>query len=625
MLEPAGAGLVVWALPIGARLADRYRIQEKLGEGGMACVYRAHDEVDETTVALKVLDPLRGADPVGRARFEQEFKILGRLSHPGVARAIRAARHGELEILVLEYLEGETLQTRLTRGPLPVASAISMGRRLAETVAACHTEGILHRDLKPANVMLHPDRGPIVLDFGVAWFSAAATLTRTGAVIGSPQYIAPEVLRSSVADARADVFALGVIVFEMLTGAPPYAEDVRDPTAWSRPATTPTVFSRRPEAGTEISAIVGRAMADRPEDRYATASELEAALTRSATVSTGRTLQASLPCPGCGTSRIIDLPVCPGCGAPVAWSLNKGAYAVQLDRITDVDATTDWLYRRHADAIRLGTAPLLKRRLKFQPVPLAVGISQTSAVQLAAEVREVGAEASVVQSQALLGTRLKASEASTSEALIALVTHFIATVGTAALLLAFGVPSTWMPLLPALFGVIGVGAVVTYTRRPVLRIVDRGGHAADLTERTRRVTSELGELAHERSRHLAAQSFSRAAPVLLSAAASDELKDDVERALGDAIAAVRRADVHQSFLLDNPRHDLTHELESARARVAQGSPGAIDALTELEHRKRSITDASVAYDVEVRRALELCERISGLTSALVALPSARNA
>ena len=620
-VEPPSEGLVIWALPRGVRLAGRYLVQEKLGEGAMACVYRALDEVDDTTVALKVLDPLRGADPVGRARFEQEFQVMSRLAHPGVARSLGATRHGELEILVLEFLEGETLQARLERGPLPINAALTAIRRIAEAVAACHAQGVLHRDLKPANVILHPDRGPVILDFGVAWFSAAATLTRTGAVIGSPQYIAPEVLRSSIADPRADVYALGVILFEMLTGATPSAEDIHDPLSWANAGPPPTVFSIRPEVGPDISAVVARAMAPRPEFRYATAKELAKALQRP-TLNAGKHLEARLPCPRCGTSRILDLPMCPGCGTPVEWSLTGGTYAVQLDRIRSIDTTTKWLSRRHPEALSIGSIPMLRRRLRFQPVPLAVGVSKVSAEQLASEARDADADASVVQSRALFGSRLKASEASTTEAIVALGWHFVATVGTGLILTLLGVRSIWLSILPAVYGLIGIGAVTLYTRRAVLTVKHKTGSMLGIDNRVRSLAEPLARLAHDRSRHLAAQAFSRATPVVLSSAAPADLKDEVIQHLIEAVNAIERADEHQTFLLAHPRNELAHDIEGARTRFEQHDRSAAETLAALEHRKQALTEAAVAYDVEVRTALDRCEQMSTLVASIPALTEA---
>ena len=617
-VEDPDDDLVVWSLPVGLRLAKRYRVQAKIGEGAMACVYRAYDDVDDVIVALKVLDPLRGADPVGRARFEREFEVLSRLSHPGVARSIRTARHGDLEILVLEYLEGETLGERLARGPLPVAAALSAGRRLADAVAACHDLGILHRDLKPANVMLHPDRGPVILDFGVAWFSAAATLTRTGAVIGSPQYIAPEVLSSSVADPRADVYALGVILFEMLTGTASVADDEREPARGADDRFGPTVFSLRPEVGIEVSAVVDRATAAKPEHRYATARELAAALTKPS-IRLGRALEARLPCPRCGTSRILDLPLCPGCGDPVDWSLTPGPYAVQLDRLQDVDAIADWLFRRHRSALRLSSATRLKYRLRFQPIPLAVGVSKTSAEQLASEAREAGAEATVVHTRALLGPSLRASEASTTEAIAALGWHFVATTGVAVLLHAMGWRSEWLGALPAVFGGLGIAAVAWYARRPILAPLADSNPTTALGAPIDALTARLRALDHDRSRHLSAQAFARAAPVLLSSTASSALKDDVRSALVRAVEAVVRADAHHSFLAENPRHALASALEREHTRSDRIDPSANERRFALEQRKVALTEAAIAYDLEVQTALALCHEMSALTSAQPAL------
>ena len=605
-LEPTPPRWNVWSIPDGAELAGRYRIRERLGEGAMACVYRAVDEVAQAQVALKVLDPFRAADPVGRARFEQEFSLLSRLSHAGVARSLRTAHDGELEILVLEFLEGETLEARLRRGPLAVTEALQIGQQLAEAVAACHDQGILHRDLKPANIMLHPDRGPVVFDFGVAWFGAGHTAAHPH-IVGSPQYIAPEVLETSLADPRADVFALGVILFEMLTGAPPPHDDASPRHSRARRPEPPSAFSLRPEVGPDLSAVVGRAMALRAEARYATAAELGAALRRP-TLNAGRSLEARRPCPRCSTRRIVDLPICPGCGAEVGWVLTRGGYAVQLDHVPDVHAAAGWLFRRHRKLLGFDTLSAARRQLRRPPIVLASGICKLSADQLVDEARELGIEVTVVNQRRLSGPGLRAREASMAEALAVLGAHLIATllIGTAFHSLGWG--PHFLFAAPAVAGVLGLAVVRAYSRRPLLQLGRVRRSPVLLDMRVRALCSTLSALRHERSRQLAAQAFSRAAPVLTSSWAPRDLKDEIVRLLTEAVEAIGRADAHQRFLLEHRDKEWGRTLQSHDADPDEAERTARDA------KKRDLTEAAVAYDVEVRTALETCQHMSALAA-----------
>ncbi|MDP6946889.1 MAG: serine/threonine-protein kinase, partial [Myxococcota bacterium] len=181
------------SLPPGRLLAGRYRVREQLGEGAYAAVYLADDEKLARPVALKVLDPLRGADPVGRSRFEREYQVLSRLSHPHIARCHALAHDGTLDILVMEHVEGETLADRLVSGRLRYDEAVAIAIDLADALHACHDAGVLHRDLKPANIQLTPTGEVKILDFGI---SRGEYETResetTGHLGGTVGYIAPE-------------------------------------------------------------------------------------------------------------------------------------------------------------------------------------------------------------------------------------------------------------------------------------------------------------------------------------------------------------------------------------------------------------------------------------------------
>ena len=219
----------------GTLIAERYRIMSVLGEGGMGIVYLAEHVHMRKRVAIKVLLPQWTSTPEVVARFEREAVAAGAISHPNVAAATDFGRLADGSFfLVLEYLEGRTLRAELAAGALPPVRALTVARGIALGVGAAHAKGIVHRDLKPENVMLVSRDGDPdfvkVLDFGIARVEARVgqpgrggeVLTSAGAIIGTPDYMAPEQAMGSSIDARADVYSLGVMLFEMLTGASPF-------------------------------------------------------------------------------------------------------------------------------------------------------------------------------------------------------------------------------------------------------------------------------------------------------------------------------------------------------------------------------------------------------------------
>ena len=210
-----------------------YRILGPLGAGAMGEVYRAQDTRLEREVAIKVLPTHFAQDEERLQRFEREAKALASLNHPRVAQIYGVDRVGELCFLVLELVEGETLQDALARGPLPVREALDVCAQVADGLEAAHEAGVIHRDLKPANIRVTPEGAVKVLDFGLAKpvhengesGSDSALSTAVGQVVGTPTYMAPEQARGRAIDRRVDIWALGCLLYECLTGARAFAGD----------------------------------------------------------------------------------------------------------------------------------------------------------------------------------------------------------------------------------------------------------------------------------------------------------------------------------------------------------------------------------------------------------------
>ncbi len=261
-------------------LSGRYRVEAEIGRGGMARVYRATDTVLGRTVAIKVLDTEQASDHSFVDRFRREARAAARLNHPGVVAVFDTGSDDGVHYIIMEYVHGRTLgQVVAEEGPLPPDRAAAIATSVAEALSFAHAEGLVHRDVKPANVMLTDSGRVKVMDFGIARVVSAHTLTQTAKVFGTAAYLSPEQAQGQRVDGRSDVYALGVVLYEMLTGRAPFAADSPVALAFKHineePA-PPSSVRRGIPAGLE--AVVMRALAKDPDARYPGAAEMATAL-----------------------------------------------------------------------------------------------------------------------------------------------------------------------------------------------------------------------------------------------------------------------------------------------------------------------------------------------------------
>ncbi len=272
----------------GTRLLDRYEVDDVLGTGGMGEVYRARDLRLQRVVALKVLPDQLAGDPAALARFEREAQALAALSHPHVVAVHDFGQAGGRAFAVMELLQGLSLRQRLKHGPLPWPRAVEIAVQIGDGLAAAHGRGIVHRDLKPENVFITPEGTVKVLDFGLARTVAATSsgddtvtsaLTEPGIVMGTVAYMAPEQLRGRPADTRTDIFALGCVVNEMITGRPPFQrETAADTLAAVLNAEPPDLAGVAPPVPAALRQAVRRALEKDPAARFQTVADMAFAL-----------------------------------------------------------------------------------------------------------------------------------------------------------------------------------------------------------------------------------------------------------------------------------------------------------------------------------------------------------
>ena len=291
-----------------AALADRYRIERELGQGGMATVYLAEDLKHHRKVAVKVLRPELAAT-LGPERFAREIEVAARLQHPHILGLLDSGDADGFFYYVMPYVEGETLRDRLARGgELPVPEAVRLLSEIAEALSTAHRAGVVHRDIKPENVMLS-GRHAMVMDFGVAKAvteaSSGPQLTSAGVALGTPAYMAPEQATADPQmDGRVDIYAIGVMGYEMLTGATPFPGLNAQQTLAAHVTRAPVpVGQQRDGLSPALEAVVMRCLAKRPADRFQTADELVAALEPLALPSGGITPTQTVPVAALGVKQ----------------------------------------------------------------------------------------------------------------------------------------------------------------------------------------------------------------------------------------------------------------------------------------------------------------------------------
>src|SRR5436309_1403141 len=264
------------------RIFDRrYRLVRKLGTGGMGAVYLAEDEELGRRVAIKMLDERHAQDEQFVERFRREAKNAAGLSHPNIVSIYDRGEAEGTYYIAMEYLEGRTLKELIvTKGPTPIPVAIDYARQMLGALGFAHKNGIVHRDIKPHNVVVAPDGRVKVTDFGIAR-SGASQMTEAGSIIGTAQYLSPEQARGAPVDQRSDLYSVGIVLYEMLTGTVPFTGETPLEIAMKHLSDTPRPPSLlRPDIPPDLDMVVLRALAKSPEDRFQTAEEMDAELGR---------------------------------------------------------------------------------------------------------------------------------------------------------------------------------------------------------------------------------------------------------------------------------------------------------------------------------------------------------
>ncbi len=276
---------------LGTRLSSRYRLEARIGSGGMSTVYRALDETLQRRVAVKLMNREVVADSAQLERFRREARAVAQLSHPHIVNVIDAGEDEGRPYIVFEYVDGETLKERIRRGGrLPIPEAIAYAIEIARALGAAHARHIVHRDVKPQNVLIDEEGSCKVTDFGIARTLDEEGLTADGRVLGTTDYVSPEQALGQPVTGQSDLYSLGVVLYEMLTGEVPFRGESQVSVAMKHVREMlPDIHVKRPEVSAALAAVIDRATAKRLQDRYANDAELIADLEDVLAIETART------------------------------------------------------------------------------------------------------------------------------------------------------------------------------------------------------------------------------------------------------------------------------------------------------------------------------------------------
>ena len=252
---------------------DHFQIRGHIAQGGMSDIYRAYDLLTGKEVALKIPDKSIIGDPAQYERFQRELEVMRTLDHPAIQKGLGSGRFNNTPYLVTELVGGESMRELVKRSaPLDPAAAVSLTRKIADGLAHCHEHDIIHRDVKPENILIGEDGQPVILDFGLALTKGShrVTYANLSNTAGTPDYMAPEQIEGHRGDRRTDLYALGVIMFELLTGRPPFTGDNHLAVmAQHLKGGLPRLDKVQPGVTPQIAAVVARCLRRDPDERYA--------------------------------------------------------------------------------------------------------------------------------------------------------------------------------------------------------------------------------------------------------------------------------------------------------------------------------------------------------------------
>src|SRR5665811_1010677 len=280
---------------LGTSLNGRYRLEARIASGGMSTVYRALDEILERQVAVKLMNREIASDSDQLERFRREARAVAQLSHPHIVGVIDAGEDDGRPYIVFEYIEGETLKDRIRRlGRLPIAEAVAYAIEIARALGAAHARHIVHRDVKPQNVLIDEEGSAKVTDFGIARTLDEDGLTADGRVLGTTDYVSPEQALGQYVNGQSDLYSLGVVLYEMLTGEVPFKGENQVAVEMKHVREElPDVQRNRPEASAALAAVVATATAKHEDDRYADDAEMIADLEDALAIETARSGSAT--------------------------------------------------------------------------------------------------------------------------------------------------------------------------------------------------------------------------------------------------------------------------------------------------------------------------------------------
>ncbi len=370
--------------PRGRRIGERFVVEQLLGQGRSSAVYRALDLRSHSHVALKVLDPFLADDPVNRERFAREVQIIRSLDHPNIVRLYSFFQEGDFHVICMEYIEGLDGAAYLDRnGPLAVAELLALAKTMAAAVDSCHRAKVLHRDLKPQNILLTRNQEVKLVDFGISKVNTMSDLTKTGTVIGTPEYMAPEQFRSTLADPRSDVYSLGAVFYQLLTGRVPYAgASLSRIMSRQLSEEIEPIASSRDDVPAWLEAVVFKCLRTDPGRRYQSCYELLSDLEKGErSLARYEAKRQDVQCLSCQAERIAGLPFCHHCGTFSSDLFERGNHALILYQCDHPDAVCGHLAR----VFQLGERAL-RSRLKRLPLLLLRGVSQSTAAAVAGDL-----------------------------------------------------------------------------------------------------------------------------------------------------------------------------------------------------------------------------------------------